>query len=75
MVQAAAILIETVKPLAKWFWNESKDILDSKLLPPVYSLNRRQGENSGRGRGYRGQPDPHLGQFRKLDAFTLRLMN
>lgn len=61
--------------LGEWFWNEGKDILDSTPLDPVYALNHRQGTNAGRGRGYRSQPDPNPGKFRKFDANMPRFMN
>jgi hypothetical protein len=65
----------TISRVVPWFWNESRDILDSTPLGPVYSLNHRTGENAGRGRGYRRQPDPNPGQFRKYDAAMPLLMH
>ena len=61
--------------LGGWFWNESKDILDSKPLDPVYALNHRHGSNAGRGCGHRRQPDPNPGKFRKFDTDIHLSMN
>lgn len=69
-------LIDLAVPrIGTWFWNASRDILDSTPLEPVYALNHRQGSNAGRGRGFRRQPDPNPGKFRKFDSDVPRLMN
>jgi hypothetical protein len=72
---ASTLISWAVPPLARWFWSESKDILDRKLVEPPVTLNRRKGANAGKGRGFRSQPDPNPSQFRKYDAVIPRFMN
>jgi hypothetical protein len=73
---AAAELIQfAVRPFLKWFWEEGKDVLDDRMLDQIFMLNRREGSNSGRGYGYRRQPDTNAGQFRKFDAVVPRFVN
>jgi hypothetical protein len=72
----AAVLIQhAVRPFLKWFWEEGKDDLDYGMLDPIFMLNRREWSKSGRGYGYRRQPDANAGQFRKFDAAMPRFMN
>jgi hypothetical protein len=47
-----AVLIQyAVRPFLKWFWEEGKDVLDYRLLDPIFMLNRREGSNAGKGDG------------------------
>jgi hypothetical protein len=72
----AAVLIQfAVRPFLTRSWEEGKDVLDYRMPDPIFMLNRREGTNSGRGYGYRRQPDANAGQFRKFDAAMHRFMN
>jgi hypothetical protein len=76
MDYSTSTLIEWVGfPLARWFWREGKDILDHSPLAAVFSLNRRNGVNAGRGRGFRSQLDANRKRFRKCDTAMPRFMN
>jgi hypothetical protein len=60
MGHPATIVLKYAGPrVAEWFWRECKDMFDATALGPVHSLNRRSGENAGKGYGYRRQPDPN----------------
>ena len=72
---AATLLGWIGLPLARWFWTESKDILDWKLIEAPITLNRRKGSNAGRGRGFRSHSDPSPGQFRKYDNVMPHFIN
>jgi hypothetical protein len=72
----AAVLIQfAVRPFLKWFWEEGKDVLEYRMLDPIFMLDRLDGSNSGRGYGCRRQPDANAGQFRNFDAAMPRFMN
>jgi hypothetical protein len=76
MDHSASTLIEWVGlPLARWFWRERKDILDRSPLAAVFSLNRRNGANAGRGRGFRSQSNANRKRFRKCDTDMPRFTN
>ena len=73
---AATKLIQyAIPPFLKWPWEKGKDVLDYRMLDPIFMLNRRKGSKSGKGYGYRRQPDAHAGQFREFDAVMPRFMN
>jgi hypothetical protein len=57
-------------------WGIAKPLVfDRDPIEPPAPLNRRNGANSGRGRGHRCQPDPNPEKFRKFDAAVPRFTN
>jgi hypothetical protein len=68
---ASAVFVELLLKASKCAWENTRPLfLDRDLIDPPIVLNRRKGTNTGRGRGFRSQPDPNPDQFRKYEAVT-----